>query len=232
MFCDSECKYSEKQMMKQSVFSLMSYFVVFYLGLGPGVAMAKRISVLPQRPFLLYASGNIGIASSEADKLSGASYTKNMRTPLVGVLGFGGYPTPWLWVGARYEYWFAARELSIAGAPQKDTLHLQLVGPEIGFVKANPRVAYIFSMGGLYPLEQRVDSSSQAKFSRGTPFWNYQAKASMELKINSRLDFHLEGGYRWLNLKNLSSGTTAFLPEGRDFNLSGPFVGMGLGFMF
>lgn len=193
---------------------------------------AKRPVNLPHRTFLFYTAANIALTSTTADKISGATYTKNMRSPLVGVAGLGVFVKPWFWIGARYENWFANREFSLAGNQQKDRLHLQQLGPEIGYVRGNPRVSYLFSVGALYPFEQRIVSSTQGSFSRSTRFWNYNARASMELRLNPRLDFHLEAGYRWINLRDLQSQGTSFLSGGADLNLSGPFTGVGLGFRF
>lgn len=198
----------------------------------PSQGFGRKLSNLPQRTFLFYAAGNLALTSSEADKISGATYVENMRTPLLGTVGLGAFVKSWLWLGARYENWFSHRDFSISGVSQEDKLYLQQAGPEIGYVRGNPRVSYLFVVGALYPFEQRVVSTANGSFSRGTRFWNYYARASMELRLTSRLDFHLESGYRWVNLKDLKAHGTSFLPGGSDLNLSGPFIGAGLGLRF
>lgn len=232
MSCDSGCNSSDNTVMRFAWLLQLAIGIVAVCSIFPERLWARKPANLPHRPFLFYTSANIALTSTAADKVSGASYTKNMRSPIVGAAGLGAFVKPWFWIGARYENWFANREFSLAGNEQRDRLHLQQLGPEIGYVRGNPRVSYLFSVGALYPFEQRIMSSTQGTFSRGTRFWNYIARASMELRLNSRFDFHLEAGYRWVNLRDLQSQGTSFLSGGADLNLSGPFTGVGLGFRF
>ena len=106
-----------------------------------------------------------------------------------------------------------------------------MAGPEIAYVRGNPRVAYHFAVGGMYPFEQKItatlNNNSNGVFTRGTPFWNYHARASMMLKMGARFGLHLESGYRWINLKNLDKQGTPFISGGGELNLSGPFIGVG-----
>ncbi len=200
--------------------------------LFPRTTLARKVVNLPDRPFLFYLAGDLALTSNKADAVAGAQYSKNMRTPLVATLGLGGYLFSYLWIGARYERWFTSREFLLEGVSEKNSLNLQMVGPEVAYVRKNPRIAYLFAVGGLYPFEQKISSLTQVSFTRGTRFWNYYARASMELKVTSRLAFHLEAGYHWLNLRDLKSNGVSFVSEGGDLNLSGPFAGMGLGIMF
>lgn len=193
---------------------------------------ARGDSLTENRPFLFYFAGDLALTSTEADKVPGIELTKNMRTPLVAIAGIGANVFRSLWVGARYEYWFSGREYTDLGISQKDTLNLQMAGPEISYVRGNPRINYHFSVGGMYPLVQKVTSSTHGIYTRANQFWSYHARASMELKFNSRLGLHLESGYRWLNLRDLKNSGNSFIPGGRDLNLSGPFVGMGFSLFF
>jgi hypothetical protein len=193
---------------------------------------AKNDSLFESRKFLFYFAGDLALTASEADKLPGVNLTQNMRTPLVAVAGVGGNVFKSLWLGMRYEYWFSGREWTTLGTTYKERLNLQMVGPEISYVRGNPRINYHFSIGGMYPWVQKVTSSSAGIYARGSQFWSYHARAAMELKFNSRLGLHLESGYRWLNLRDLQSNGTSFIPGGADLNLSGPFVGMGFSLFF
>jgi hypothetical protein len=184
------------------------------------------------RKFLFYLSGDIGLAFPESDAVSGAAYTKKMRTPLVACAGFGVAPWSRLWLGMRYELWWAQREIETGGSQSLDTLRLQTLGPEVGWVRGNPRVTYLFVAGAQYPLQQKVEASSVNSYTSSSSNWNYFVRSSLELRFNSRLALHLEGGYRWVKIKGLQNGVTSFVEGNRDLNLSGPFVGMGLGLFF
>jgi len=212
--------------------------IAFFLFIVMGISIplesvwAKKDSILENRTFLFYFTGDLALTSTEANKLPNFNLSKNMRTPLVSAVGLGARVFKSLWLGVRYEYWFAGREWTDLGTLQRETLNLQMVGPELAYVRGNPRVNYYFAVGGMYPLVQKINSSVNGVYSRGSQFWNTHARASMELKINSRLGLHLETGYRWLNLRDLQSGGISFVSGGRDLNLSGPFFGMGFNLFF
>lgn len=185
------------------------------------------IGLLKGRPFLFYLSGNVALTSTESDKAAGAIYSRNMRTPLIAVAGIGWHVIPPFCLGVRYENWFSARTLTLNGDVQTDTLKLQMLGPELAYARGNPRVQYLFALGGMYPLEKKINSTKNGTFQQGAQFWNYHARAAIELRFNSRLGLHLEAGYRWVNLRDLQSSGSSFLPGGTDLNLSGPFLGLG-----
>ena len=184
------------------------------------------------KPFLFYGAINLGLASPASDKVLGASYTQNMRTPILGTLGLGYFALKPLWIGIRYEFWVAQRKMSLAGVNSIDKLNLQLLGPEVAYVRGNPRVSYLFAAGGTFPLKQQIDSNVNGVFQTGATFWNYHLRTSLELRFNTQLALHLEGGYRWVKVRGLSSSSGSFLANGGDVDLSGPFVGIGLGFLF
>jgi len=215
---------------------LTNYKTVFtgiVLGLlltAPAFAGSK--STFSSRKFLFYSSGDIGLASPESDSVSGAVYTKKMRIPLVACAGFGVTLWSRLWLGARYEFWWAQREFETGGSQSLETLRLQTLGPEVGWVRGNPRVTYLFVAGGQYPLQQKVDSTIANSYNSSSSHWNYFVRSSMELRFNSRIALHLEGGYRWVKIKGLQNGVTSFVQGNGDLNLSGPFVGLGLGLFF
>lgn len=216
----------------QIKFQALGLIILFggaILSLG---ARAEKITPFQKRPFLFYGATNLTFAEPDSDKVSGASYQKKMRTPLVGAIGVGVSPIKSVWLGIRYEYWFAKRELTLSGNPQTDSLNLQLIGPEVGVIRGNSRAAYLFAAGGLFPLVQEISSTSQGTFTTSNSDWKFQLRASIELRLVKSLVVHFESGYRWLRIKNLSSNGVPFISGNGPMNMSGPFVGMGLGFFF
>ena len=151
---------------------------------------------------------------------------------MTAAAGLGVSPFKPVWLGIRYEYWFASRETLSVGSVQKDVLKLQLLGPELGYIRGNSRVAYLFAAGAMFPIAQGISSSANGDYKTSTTEWNWQARAAIELRLARRIAVHFEGGYRWVNIKNLNSMGSSFIQNSNRLELSGPFVGMGLGLLF
>lgn len=197
-------------------------------------ASAERFRVPPVQVFF-QASAIYQITRNDADfypeAATFAKYFSNggQATGRLGVLVEGVY------LGALYEYWYASREITLSGVEYSDTLKYQTVGGELGYYySSNSRVYWLFTASAQYPLLARVDSvSSGASTSySGTKRPAFQARVASGIRCYSFFSLLLEAGYRWGNLEKLSSGSTDYLSEARDFSLTGPFLGVGIGFHF
>lgn len=196
------------------------------------LAWAERKTPFNLKPFYAYGSYAITLADSESDKVSGAIYQKKMTTPQVGSLGVGMSPLNSIWVGLRYDYWFAKRQMTLGGVDQEDSLKLQLLGPELGYIRGNPRVAYLFAFGAMVPIQQSIASNPNGNFTSDKKDLSYQARAAIQLRLDSHFAVHFECGYRLIKIRELNNSGTSFVPGNKDVDLSGPFVGAGLGIFF
>lgn len=173
-------------------------------------------------------------AQSDADKISGAVYSRKYSNPVVGGAGLGITLFQKVYVGARYEFWYGLRKFTFNDLGQSDTLKLQTLGAEFGYYHSNPRVYLMLLAGIHYPLKAGVEvvSTTNQTFQSNTKNLIYSGRAYIGIRFNSLYSFFLEGGYRSVNLGNLKAGPTDYLSGGASFNLSGPFIGIGLLFEF
>jgi len=86
----------------------------------------------------------------------------------------------------------------------------------LGFQFGNPRVRYRLLGGAGIPL--RVKNIPDCK----SPL--YDARFQVILKLNRTFSWLMETGYRWANL--------GFTPSGSGLDLTGPFLGTGIGIHF
>lgn len=197
-------------------------------------AFAKSKSLKDQSQYV-YFGGTFQFTDSAADDVAGASYTKKMTNPVVLVGGLGFRLFNFLFLGARYEHWIAGRGFTVGGVAQNDTLKYQSIGGELGIYRGNPRFFWIVSAGWFHPITLSVEStrgSTSSTYIHEPKPVGYQARLTMGVKLNSLMSFRLEGGYRHANFGDMSSGSTSLLQGGEKLDLSGPFVGVGLGVHF
>jgi len=179
---------------------------------------------------MLSITGDIYYASSQANEVAGATYTRKYLNPAVVAAGLGTV-VGHVYLGVRYEYWLAGRTMSLAGAETVDTLKHQSVGGELGYFDSNPRVYYLVSASVHYPLELKVTNSARSYETTLKPL-TYEGRVAVGIRFSTFHSLILEGGYRYQNFGDLVSGATSYLPQGQSFDLSGGFIGVGLAFHF
>lgn len=212
----------------------MRKFFLFLLFLAALPVFAKSNgSSLKENRFVFYVAGNMQFSMSQADNVSGASYSEKMNHPFVGALGFGVRALPFLYIGTRYENWWVRRNIMVSGVNQIDRLAFQTIAAEAGFYTGNPRVHWLLTFGYQHPLQQEIQRSAPAagNYQRSTPAPSYETRLTLSVKTSTLISIRFEGGYRMSNLGDMTASGTSFLP-GEELNMSGPFIGLGLGFHF
>lgn len=207
-------------------FSYPILIFVVVIGLAWEEPAFAEKSKLGNGKYFFHASGNYLFAKSAADTVAGASYTENFSRPLVGGGGVGLLLWKAIYVGARYEYWFGRRTFSLSGTTQIDELNYQTLGAELGYYVSNPRVFWLLMAGVHYPVLLKVITSVGAFTSSQAPL-AFIGRLTMGIRFSKYHSLLIEGGYRSANLKELTAGSRSYL-SGSNFDLSSPFIGIGL----
>lgn len=212
----------------------MSSLRMLWIGFAMVVtASAARAEGSKPFPFkvLVRASAHYPITNNPADRDGSVTYQKYFTSGLETSAHVG---TVWegVYLGGIYEYWLSSRKGLISGTEYSDVLAYHSVGGEVGyFAAANPRIYWMITAAILYPMQQQVTSTGNGD---STPYYgqkllSYQVRGALGFKMYNRVSLFLEGGYRWANLRNLTSPAgTSYVTGGQNFDLSGPFVGAGL----
>lgn len=208
------------------------FFSLFFSLFGGKVYARGGVTQLREGSVLTSLSVHVLYANSNADKVTGATYERKMALPSIGSVGLGIRPWKKLYMGVRYEYWYSDRKFTLNNVGQTDLLKFQTIGGELGYYTGNPRVYYLFSAGVHYPLELKISSDRQGDFTNLAKPLTYQGRLVIGVKFSSLIALQIEGGYRLMDLGNLLNGNTPFLSGGASMNLSGPFLGLGLGLHF
>jgi len=185
---------------------------------------SPAFQVKSPRPSLFLTADNL-YTQSLIDQTPGASYSERFANTLALSAVVGVRLAGFLWLGLRYEYWYARRQSVLGGVSRRDTLRYQAAGIEIGYQRLQPRVSYLVAVSALYPVDLRIESDVTYK-SNQRP-WTLGARAAVGVRVSGPLYLILEGGYRMAKLGNLTSGSSSLL-EGGSLDLSGPFLGVGL----
>ncbi|NBT57672.1 hypothetical protein EBT16_02695 [bacterium] len=171
---------------------------------------------------------------SKADAVAGADYSKKYTHLQVGVGGFSVLLWERVVVGLQYTYWLAEQQYAVSGNTVQDSLVLHEVGARLGYQLGNPRIRYRLIAGMGYPFGLKVvqKSSSSKDFLPDSVPWVFDGRLQIFLKLNTTLSLLVEGGYRWANLGTFKSDGVEYLPSTGQFDLSGPFIGTGIGIHF
>lgn len=166
---------------------------------------------------------------SDADRVAGAFYTQTYSRPIAGEAGVGVRTMGNIYFQMGYEYWIANRAYAVSNVPFSDVLHYQALGVEAGYLFGSPRAFLILAGGVQYPLELGVtDSAGVAYATLLTPL-SYRGRLVIGVRMNDTFTLLMDGGYRVLNFGSLESNGTPLLSGGAAFDLSGLFLGAGLG---
>jgi hypothetical protein len=202
---------------------------LFVLALASsGTAYGQWSGPRPWR-WLLQVSGDFHYSQSEADYQDGLTYTQQFGTGGVGALALGRVLGKSIYIGARYEYWYAYRKFSGLAGSDVNRLDYQGLAAEVGYRWGSPRSFWLVSAGLVYPLKLQVTTKLGAPYvSDGTPL-AYQGRFLVGLRLNGFLSLLFTAGYRYADLGDLRNPTSL---TANPFDLSGPFGGVGLGFTF
>ena len=187
------------------------------------VRKKDRISLLIQ------ALGDYHYSRSAADSVAGALYTQKFGTGATASAAVGIRPLSFFYVGVRYEYWFAMRRSLIDGNQSNDLLRYHGPVGEVGFYTENPRTYYLLTVGVMYPLLSEIQSIGRTFTPVGYRF-SYSGRLLLGVKFNYFCSLIVHAGYRYAPLGDFAAGGENYVTGGLD--LSGPFVGMGLGIHF
>lgn len=209
--------------MKQRV----TLLVLLLLSL-PGFAKTK-LSHLNNKKLMLFVSSDYHFTKSAADEVTGATYDHRYSNPYTLNAGLGITILNRVYLGARYEYWIGQRQLTLNGVGQTDTLKIQNIAADLGWVTGNPRVFWILMATAYYPLTQGVEvrSTTTQTYQTSPMKYGYAGRLKLGIKFNNTLALLVEGGYRFADFGQPKSGSTDYLSNGT-FSLSGPFGGLGL----
>lgn len=135
-------------------------------------------------------------------------------------------------LGIRYSHWLGDSTLDWGGQADADSLALKVLGLECGYRFGNPRMHYFVTLGAGIPLQIEVVQQSQKTFRADTTPLLYEARFQTQLKFMQNISWILEGGYRLAHLGVLKSGNDSYMTSGAGLDLSGAFLGSGLGIHF
>ncbi len=205
--------------------------VVFVLTLSISQeSFAKtKLSNLNQRKLMFFVSSDYHFTNSYADQVSGANYDHKYTNPYTLNAGLGVTILNHIYLGARYEYWIGQRQLTLSGVGQTDTLKIDNIGADLGWVTGNPRVFWILMASAYYPLNQGVEvrSTTTQTYSTSPMKYGYAGRLKLGIKLNNSFALLIEGGYRFADFGQPQAASTNYLSNG-NFSLSGPFGGLGL----
>jgi hypothetical protein len=194
----------------------------------------KGFTHLREGDFLVQLGGDLQFTDSQAAGIPGASFSKKFTNSYVLNASVGAQVLGPFYFGLRYGYWLASQNYNVSGVSSSDTLTIHGFGPEVGALWGNPRIQYRAVLGFSYPVGLKIDrqQASSQTFSRDTLPLTYELRLQLNLKFNSHVSWLVEGGYRRVNLGKLLSGSTDYITSGASLDLSGLFVGTGMGIHF
>jgi len=194
----------------------------------------KGFTHLREGDFLVQLGGDLQFTDSQAAGIPGASFSKKFTNSYVLNASVGAQVLGPFYFGIRYGYWLASQDYNVSGVSSSDTLTIHGFGPEVGALWGNPRIQYRAILGFSYPLGLKIErqQASSQTFSRDTLPLTYELRLQLNLKFDSHISWLVEGGYRRVNLGKLLSGSTDYIASGASLDLSGLFVGTGMGIHF
>lgn len=205
------------------------------LGLGvsaPG--FAAKLTQLHDSGILLELGGQYQFTNSQAGSIPGAVFSQKMMNTYLLQAGLSYQVWKGITVGLRASTWLASQRYELGAETRSDTLTLHQMGPEFGYQFGNPRMRYRLVAAIIYPLTLQVvreGNSSQTFIPGSTPLL-YEVRFQSILKFQQWLSWVFEGGYRLFDLGVLRSGSESFVSSGASLDISGPFIGTGIGIHF
>jgi hypothetical protein len=199
------------------------------------VAHAERaFTILRDKDWFLEASGDLQFTGSEANQIENATFSQDFSFSQVFHLGLSVKVWRGLLLGVQYGYWSAKQEYTESTNTISDTFVQHSVGPMLGVEWGNPRLQYRFLIVAPYSASlfvERLNPDRQNFLPDSLPI-NYEARFQINLKFSSSVVWLLQGGFRFMDLGAFKSGSETFPATGNSLNMSGPFVGSGLGIFF
>jgi len=212
--------------MKQ--LALFFWVVVF----SSQIALAEKgFTILREKDWFLEMSGDLQFTSSEASQIENATFNQDFSFSQMFHLGLNVKIWRGLFFGFQYGYWSAKQEYTLGTNTITDTLVQHSVGPSLGVEWGNPRLQYRFLIVAPYSASlfiERLNPDRQT-FTPVQPPISYEARLQINLKFSSSVALIFQGGYRIQDFGVFKSGSENFLTSGNSLNMSGFFVGSGLG---
>lgn len=180
--------------------------------------------------WLFQLTGDFHYSQSDADFLPNTNYSLLFGNGGVGSLAIGKMLGKRIYLGARYEYWYAQRSISAAGISENNRLDYHSAGLEAGFRGGNARAFWMVSAAVAYPVKLSLYSSLGNPYTSTSTPLAYEGRGTLGLRLNSHFSVLFVAGYRLIDLGDLHN-PASFL-NGTTFNLSGAFGGAGIGLTF
>lgn len=181
--------------------------------------------------WLVQLTGDFNYSQNDADFLSDTSYTQTFGTAGVGSLAVGKILGKYIYLGARYEFWYSQRKMSGQAGAENNRLDYQSLGLETGFRGGNTRSFWMVTGALAFPMKLAVSSTSGAAYTSSSTPIAYEGRLTLGLRLTSSFSIMLVGGYRLFEVKDFAN-PTPLLGNGASFNMSGPFGGGGFGLTF
>ncbi|NBX82820.1 hypothetical protein EBQ90_07005 [bacterium] len=215
----------------------MIHRIALLVLLGFGVntpSYAAKLTQLHDSGILLELGGQYQFTNSQAGSIPSAVFSQKMTNPYLLQAGFSYEVWKGITVGLRASTWLARQRYELGVETRSDTLTLHQMGPEFGFQFGNPRMRYRLVAAIVYPLTLKVvrEGITSQTFTRVSTRLVYEVRFQSILKVQQWLSWVLEGGYRLFDLGVLQSGSESFVASGASLDVSGPFIGTGIGIHF
>lgn len=211
-----------------------TFLILLTLLFGIEARAEKPFTILREKDWLLELSGDLQFTSSEANQIENATFTQDFSFSQIFHFGLSLKIWRGVFFGFQYGYWSVKQEYTLSSNTVSDTLVQHSVGPTLGVEWGNPRLQYRFLLAAPYSASlalERLNPDRQIFMPDFLPI-GYEVRFQINLKFSSSIAWILQGGYRFLDLGVLKSGSEVFPTSGNSLNMSGPFVGSGLGIFF
>lgn len=188
------------------------------------LTLALQVTAFSQH---IHLAATYPVITTLADEAANATYyRKHNTTSVIGVVGYGFELSRRVFTDIRYEYWVSDRKYDIGNDTYNHRLSYQTLGIDLGYSFSHPRVWWALTLGAHYPIIVKSGNFT------GVRKIQYQARASLAIRVKGSTWLHFECGRRFANLGQLSDGATPYVDDAAAFDLSGPFVSFGIAFHF
>lgn len=203
------------------------FLLVFLLSAGTDLFALSQDFYMPMG--MIAVTTDFHYASPTADTMPSTFYARNYSQPMSVKGELGSFAAKPLYVALTFDVFKAGRIYDDGSGSITDTLTLNVVGLEAGYVFMNPRAFFIASGFVGYPLQISVASSTTDVYSPNSLPLSYGGRAMVGLRLVPWIAVLVQGGYQFRNLGDLDSQGNLYPPGAGSLDLTGMFLSVGLG---